>query len=346
MSETYKSILERMRGNLPADTISIEGTFTGNNLSAVANELARMYSQELEPMLPRAFTATAEGEDLDNIGNDIGLERKPATNAEVMVEISGDAGSYQDILVGSEGILFMTDAFTITKEAVKVRAVCLVTGVSGNVPAGFIKEIRTSGVPLYTVTNQEAASGGYDEEKDTDYRIRIAEKKKNQVTGGNRENYRQWALAVSGVSKVKVIDLYDGPGTVAVFIIGDDLLTPPPLLIEVKKYIEAVRPCGAAVSVMAAQMVQIDVTATVVLEQNADLESVKTAFENTFQMYLKGLSFSYGKKTIISYIRMADLLFQIEGVADVTDIVLGGMKKSILMQETEFPLAGIVTLLE
>lgn len=346
MSENYKSILERMRNSLPLDMISVEGTFTGNNLSAVANELARTYSQELDPMLTRAFTATAEGEDLDRIGNEIGLERKAATCAEATVEISGSPGLYDGIIVGAESILFVTDSFQITEDIAVVRAVCQTAGIIGNVPAGFIKEIKTSGVTLETVTNREAASGGYDEEMDDDYRIRIQDKKKNIITGGNRENYRQWAMSVPGVSGAKVIDLYDGPGTVGIYIIGDGRTVPQSLITEIQQYIDFARPCGAGVTVMAAALIQIDISAAVVLEPGAGIDNVKSDFENAFQKYLEGIPFTYGKKTVVSYIRTADLLLQTHGVADVTAITLNGSEESITMEETAFPVSGTITITE
>lgn len=346
MSENYKSILERMRKNLPAGSVSVEGTFTGNNLAVVANELARMYSQEIEPLLPRAFTDTAEGEDLDKIGNEIGLIRKSAAYAEATVLISGNPGSYQDILVGADGILFRTDPFMIKEAPVSVRAVCQRAGVIGNVPAGFIKEIKTSGVALTSVNNPEPADGGYEEEKDEDYRIRIQDKKKHQVTGGNRENYRQWAMEISGVRKAKVIDLYDGPGSVGVFIIGDGISVPQSLVKETEEYIETVRPCGARVLVRPAEFIPVHVTASVVLEKQVSIDHVKTDFQEKFQKYLESIAFLYGQKTIVSYLMVLDLLFQTEGVADVVNVRLNDGEKSIVLEETEFPLAGNVVITE
>lgn len=343
MSNTQQEIYTRLRDGLPDGAPAIEGTFSGNNLLTVANELARTYSQEIEPMLPRAFAASAEGEDLDRIGRDINLARKEATCAEVVVTIQGDPGWYSDIIVAADSILFRTADFRIGEsKSTEVRAVCLTAGSIGNVQPGAIRDIRTNGVTLTSVSNTEAAAGGYDVEEDAPYRERILAKKQKIVTGGNREQYRQWAVSVEGVAKAKAIDLYNGPGTVGVFIVADGNQTAPPDLTEkVSSYIEGVRPCGADVTVMPAEAVQISVSAELVL-YGTDTGNVRTEFAALLAGYLQGIPFGEKKKTTVSYMRIADLLLKVKGVEDIHSITVNGTDGSVILGETQFSVAGLV----
>lgn len=349
MSETSKNIFERMKNNLPDNGASaIEGTFTGNNLLAVSNELGRIYSQDIDTLLPRGFALTASGEDLDRVGSDEGIFRKEATYAETIVTISGTPGRYSGIWVGADNIRFLLDDFVIgTSGTADVRAVCQIPGMAGNVPAGTIKEIKTQGSTLDTVINNQAAHGGYEQESDKEYRVRILDKKQKIVTGSNRESYRQWALSVSGVSKAKAIDVFNGPGTVGVYIIANNnIVGDTELLEKVFEYIESVRTVGANVSVMYAEPLQINVTATVVLEEGACIANVKNDFIILLSDYINDFPFIYKRKAIFSFMKTADLLLQADGVADITDIVINGSDSSITLEEIQFPVIGEVMIQE
>ena len=345
MSETFQDILKRMKAGLPDGASAIEGTFTGNNLLAVADELARMYSQDIDTLLPRVFAVTASGDDLDRAGGDIGIGRKKATCAEAIVTVSGEAGSYGGILLGADHVLFLTDTFVIGESGTAdVRAVCQSSGTGGNVPAGSINAVRTAGVTL-SVVNRDMAYGGYDDETDEDYRARILDKKRNIITGGTRENYRQGALSVPGVDRVKVIDLFKGPGTVGIYIIAsDNAVAGAELLDKVHNYIESVRPCGPKVEILSAEPLQIDMNISAVLSAGIGVSDCRNVFMQTLHGYMGGIPFRYGKKTVVSYLRVADLLLQTEGVEDVTDVLINNSRESIYLEERQFPVIGTVTL--
>lgn len=84
MSNSFKAILDRMKNRIKTEADKREGTWTADNLQAVANELARIYSEDIETILPQAFVVTATGKNLDNCCSDYGITRRAATAAEVM----------------------------------------------------------------------------------------------------------------------------------------------------------------------------------------------------------------------------------------------------------------------
>lgn len=76
MNYDFDSILQRLKDRLQGSVSAMEGTFTGDILQAVAAELARIWSQEMDSVTQRAFISTAEGEWLDAACGDFGIVRK------------------------------------------------------------------------------------------------------------------------------------------------------------------------------------------------------------------------------------------------------------------------------
>lgn len=76
MNYDFDSILQRMKDRLQGSVSAMEGTFTGDILQAVAAELARIWSQEMDSVTQRAFISSAQGEWLDAACGDFGIVRK------------------------------------------------------------------------------------------------------------------------------------------------------------------------------------------------------------------------------------------------------------------------------
>lgn len=76
MTYDFESILLRLKQELTGGISAMEGTFTGDILQAVAAELARIWSQEMDSVTQRAFLSTAEGQWLDAACGDYGITRK------------------------------------------------------------------------------------------------------------------------------------------------------------------------------------------------------------------------------------------------------------------------------
>ena len=54
MSEnSFIAILNRMKSRITTEADRREGTWTADNLQAVANELARVYAEDIEDILPQ-----------------------------------------------------------------------------------------------------------------------------------------------------------------------------------------------------------------------------------------------------------------------------------------------------
>ncbi len=76
MNYDFESILERLKEGLSGRVSAMEGTVTGDILQAVAAELARIWSQEVDSVTQRGFVSTAQGTWLDAACGDYGITRK------------------------------------------------------------------------------------------------------------------------------------------------------------------------------------------------------------------------------------------------------------------------------
>lgn len=76
MKYDFDSILARLKEPLSGRVSAMEGTVTGDILQAVAAELARIWSQEVDSVTQRGFVSTAQGEWLDAACGDYGITRK------------------------------------------------------------------------------------------------------------------------------------------------------------------------------------------------------------------------------------------------------------------------------
>lgn len=338
MSNSFKAILDRMKNRIKTEADRREGTWTADNLQAVANELARIYSEDIETILPQAFVVTATGKNLDNCCSDYGITRRAATAAEVIVQVQGEAGTYVGVELYAGDITFtVPEMFTIlrTDNMVSVRAVCSQPGDAGNVAAESID--RANDRRITKVLNPDAAEGGFDMESDEALRERTLEHIRTPANSGNIAHYIQWAKEVSGVSKVRVYDLARGPGTVDVVIIADGNEVAPQKLIEaVEENIEKQRPIGADVLVVSGQGVDISITAEVIVKAGSTAEGIQENLYTFLQRHCEAIAF---QSQIVSYHGMVNLLFDCPEVIDVSEFMINGGTESLHLSERQFPVA-------
>ena len=114
MNYDFDSILQRLKGALEGQVSAMEGTFAGDILQAVAAELARIWSQEIDTVTQRGFVATAEGLWLDAACGDYGVTRKTGESDEKLRQrvldhirargASGNAADYAAWALELEGV--------------------------------------------------------------------------------------------------------------------------------------------------------------------------------------------------------------------------------------------------
>jgi uncharacterized phage protein gp47/JayE len=226
--QTEEAIRDRMLSNVPSDIDTSEGSFIWDAIDPAAIELAQaaLWAQQA---LQLGFAQTTYGAYLDYRADEHGLTRRPAVQATGTVTFTGTPGT--SIPAGTQvstastdttpAVLFQTttDATIPSSGSVQVPIQAVDGGADGNVPAGAIAFLAESIDGVTGVTNTTATSGGLDEESDADLLARYLTKVRNPSAGGNKADYVNWALEVTGVGGVSVVPVRDGPGTVSIAII-------------------------------------------------------------------------------------------------------------------------------
>ena len=349
MSNTFNEICGRMKKRLVYGASRLEGSWTADNIQAVANELARIYAEDIDTILDKAFVATSYGEWADLACGDYGVARNRATPASVSLQVNGRIGRYEPLEVAADDTVFLTEEFYIPDTGTAtVRAVCTRAGSQGNVMAGSINRVKGKRAGISGVTNPEAAEGGFDTETDERLIARTLEKIRMPPTSGNIAHYRQWALEVTGVEKVKVFPLARGKGTVDVVIIADGNSRPPDVLLRnVAVHTGECRPIGPDVLVAGAEPVTVNIDATVVAASGSSRAAPARPPPRPpapLSGAVRPAHYRGHERNIVSYLKVADLLFNCSGIKDVTDYRINGQESSIRLGDRQFPAAGTVSI--
>ena len=339
---TVNEIHESLLAYVPDDYDKSIGSFFYDLLRPVA---VRLYvlSSEMETLPDAAFALTATGGYLDRKATEQGLERRAAEYAKGTVTITGRAGEVirAGAKVAADNILFAVDETVSIPESgtIDVSVTCITGGAAGNVDAGEISRFPVTLPGVYTVTNTEPFEGGYDAESDDELLDRYFEKVSRPNASGNVNDYIAWAKEISGVGDVRVLPLWNGPGTVKV-VITDSNTQPADeeLIAEVAAHIEESRPIGASVTVVSAAQLTINVSAVLTKDSGLD---VQDEVKNSLKEYLSEYAL---EKEYVSYARIGSLILSIEGVEDYSELKVNNGTANITIPDGSVPVLGSVVL--
>lgn len=195
---------------------------------------------------------TAKKKDLDRIGAEFSVVRKPAEAAIISVDITGVDG--KTIPAGwlfsgaSNGVLYAVDSSVIIAGGTaNFSATAATPGVLGNLNSTDILNIVTpiAGVATTAIVDS-LTNTGTEEETDDAYRLRVLAAQRLTTGGGNNADYKVWAEGVGGVyrafpysGKPDSLMLPSYPMDRSVFIeatvqVDPDGIAPPALLAEVR----------------------------------------------------------------------------------------------------------------
>lgn len=339
-------------------------TMAGSYTDAVAGPLCRQVSEfykTLPGVLSMLFVDPTSGIFLDLVGRDyLGLTRRPGTKATCSVTFTGTAGTVINagtVFLTATGLEFLLQASvtigsggTATGELQAAE-----TGTAYNIVPGSLVQMYVNLPGLESYTNDQA-SGGTDEESDEALYQRIVAARQQPDTSGNGWDYRQWALSVAGVGDVKVVELADGPGTVALTLVDSTFHGASAEIVEaVEELIQSPghRPVGADVSVSGATDLAIDVTATVQVADGTTPTEVQTALETALADYCQQLiqqkygTVYYDPETDAAYTlyynRVLALLLTIPGVQNFTTLTVNGGTADITIPADSVPVVGTVS---
>lgn len=304
--ESLRELVERARRSFRINLPGSDAWVWPNNINPTAKVLGGLTHEVFgfaDYIQKQKFALTADGENLDLHGEELGLARRPTAPARGFVDITlaaagsigvtglfrrGDGVEYVPLAGGS-----ITGAGTLTVEVVAVADGALTSAEAGT-PLEIVSGLVTADPAPTAVVATDGLTGGFDIEDDETFRARILFRKRNPPHGGSAADYVGWAGEVAGVSfnqaepTVYVERAWSGAGTVRVFPLMFDLyadgIPQAADLVRVSDHIEAVRPAGAIVSVAAPVAVPIDVTITGLSPDTLDVRNAVLAeLRDTFR---------------------------------------------------------------
>ena len=326
----------RMRSIIPADIDMSEGGHAWNTTRPTALIVAEICEFILPEVIKLIFPQWSYGEFLDHHAQDRRLFRKEANAAFGQITITGDentiipAGSLFSTAAvnGQRSVSYVTlyDVKIPGSRTVTVDVQCTQTGIIGNTSANTVVLLSSNLFGIEEITNLEAITGGTEVETDESLIQRIMDYDRSMGDNyvGSAGDYKRWAESVDGVGNATVISAQDTSGLVTIIITdANGAPATEQLCTEVYNHImrpdnmyEALVPVNALLSVEPPTTMEICIKATVELEDDAMMESVKEAFAAQLASYLP-TAMDDGE---IKYTRVSAALSTTKGVNDFSDL--------------------------
>jgi len=216
------------------------------------------------------FPDTADTEYLEQHAAVRGLSRRPAVAASGFIALTGNPGvSVPEGLTGvtDSGARYQTSETGVigADGTASVKSHAVEVGSVGNAPDTTpltLQPALAGTTSAYLISMQ----GGVNTETDAELLARLLDLIRHPPAGGNRHNYRRWALEVPGVSNAFVYPLRRGLGTVDVAIVAEGGLPSDETLQAVRDHIEDVRPVtGKNCVILAPAVISVDINVGVAL---------------------------------------------------------------------------------
>ena len=299
-------------------------------------------------LIKQFFPDTADTEFLEKHAGLRGLRRRNATYAAGKgATISGnpDAVIAVGLQIKTEDGRFYetTESAVISSGGTAVVAVrSLVTGAVQNIKTATKGSFMAAPVGVSTDVVLNDVVGATNAESDSSLLERLLNKIRRPAAGGNKYDYKDWALEVDGVEQAYVYPLRRGLGTVDIAITADNGVPSDDTVRRAQEYIDQERPVTAKES----KVVKPDVTKVnfniQVKISGVALNDIKTAINNALRDYFNGLI--PGDDLIVS--QCEAVVNNLIGVVDRRFIAPTANQKADIVNKIEWFRLGEVTVTE
>lgn len=288
-------------------------------LWAAAAELQALEMQA-DWVLDQSFPQTAQGVYLDRHGTMRGLKRLAATRSGGVLRFSVEEAPTMDITIQAGTVCMTAEEVRVqtTEDAVlqtgklyvDARAEAVEAGTGGNVAPGAVRFLTACPLAVTSVTNPNAFTGGADEENDESFRARILESYQRLPNGANTAWYETTALNYPGVTAAKAIGREEGPGTVNVYVTGENGLPDEELLAGLQAELQEKREIAVTVKVLSPTTKPVDVAVAVTPKEGADKDELLESAQRAITDFFSGRML--GRAVLLA--ELGNKLYNLEGV--------------------------------
>ena len=212
-------------------------------------------------------------------------------------------------------------------------------GPGGNVVPGAVRFLTACPVAVTGVTNPNAFTGGGSEEDDETFRARILESYQRLPNGANTAWYETTAMSYPGVTAAKAVGRAEGPGTVNVYVTGENGLPDAELLEGLQVELQEKREIAVTVKALAPSTRTVNVAVKVAPTEGTDKEAVLEAARQAIVDFFGGRLL--GRAVLLA--ELGDRLYHVEGVANYR---FAAPAADIPADSTALPVLGTLSVTE
>lgn len=308
------TLLRDIRNLLPDADISPDSDYY-IRASSVASCAGGIY-QDQGWIVRQIFPDTADIEFLELHCRTRGIIRKPANTATGTIDLTGEPNATvaSGLTVTRDSLSFVTtEQATIGLDGkLTIAAQATIAGTTGNTAQVMSGMLSSTPDGVDTTVIIGIMRGGTDQESPEDLLARLLDIIRRPPAGGNKYDYKRWALEIPGVTAAYVYPLRRGLGTVDIVITSADGLPSEAIIDATQAHIDDVRPVTAKSSlVMSPTIKTFDIGVKVTLS-GITLDVAATLIKETLNNYINRLT--PGETFIRSQAEM--LVSLITGVTD------------------------------
>jgi uncharacterized phage protein gp47/JayE len=275
------------------------------------------------------------------------VDRKQAAAAEGTLRVTAGAGhiSAGDLFATAAGVLFMATGSIDAVTGTLFPVAAVEPGSAGNAAAGTVTVMPVTIQGIGGIVNDEALSGGYDQESDEELRARYYEVLQKPANGGNVYQYEQWCKAVEGVGRAVVVPTPRGPNTVDVYLVdsnGDpadeDLVAEVQALLDPNGNGDGAgeAPIGAVCTVQAAEEKELTIEASLMAAEGSDIAALHDVVQDAIQAMVRKTALA---GTSLRHSALVDATM-VEGVLDYLTLTVNGSSGTTYFEASEVPVLG------
>lgn len=370
-AQNYDYWLNLMLDNVPDDIDKREGSIIYDAIAPAAMVSAQQ-SLSLANILRETYIKTAQGEFLDYRAVEHGTNRYAATNTEVKARFNDDDGNPVNVEVGdrfasiAESPIFYTVIKSNGDGTAEMQAE--EAGTSANSYLGQVLPV-TPNDNLAWAEIVEITIPARDEENDDHLRARLLNSNSWVAYGGNVADYLDMTSKISDVGATQVYPTWDGPGTVKLVILNNDLMPASSTLVKkVKEEIDpeesttqgyGLAPIDHQVIVVAPETFEVNIAMNVTIADSANIDTIRANIKTSLEEFFKSLRKDWstvnptvgrGYSMIIYRSKILSRVMTLEGIANATMPQLNGKDEDLQLVfnniTSQLPVLGEVSVNE
>lgn len=349
---TQETITAEMLENFGANVRTDVGSLAYNACVKTGSELEDVYT-DLQAQEDNALPDTMDLLHLIRFGEERGIFYKYATYAQVK------AVFLQEIAIGTR-FMCMDYVYSVTSQTegnYTYIMTCEEDGTGPNTITGDLEPVDYIDGFLGGEITEVTVPGTDDEDIDV-YRSRIISSYSAVAFGGNKADYRLYIDAQSGVGGCKPKRRAVGSEYIDIYLINSDYGIPSNDLVNTIQSLvdpeenhgegDGMAPIGHNVKIKAVTGVTVNVSATLTLDTGYEIETIQTQAEEKIGNYLLSMRSEWESgeqnEQVVRLARIEAVLIGIEGVIDVTDLMINETAANLQVTWTAVPVLGTVTM--